>query len=790
MFGARIAIILAVLLALTACNFGKNPESELTDFIHRAETYLEVGHYQKANLEIQKALQLDIQNVQAHALLTQYLFAISNLSGANEVGEKTWQFAQQASDGQHLSTEFWQAWLSAKIKLGDLTEAQVLLERMERPSNPIWTWLRAELYIEAGQLDLAEQLITPRVQGGNGAVEDYLLLARVALRDQRFDDIQGFTDQAASLDQDNLQVWLWQGRLAILKEDYPAAEDAFSRAMFKLGQADVMTFDKFMTLNGLVKSLLAQGHVEQAMVYSQQLKDAMQNQFRGTYEAGLASYQSGKLSDAESAFRNILKRDPSHGMSNLMMALIEHDRGDEETARNYLDTLDSDQVTTLEGKVLVAKAYLTVGDVPKAIAIIEEHLSKSGLEGQTESVWLLGVSYMQLKDIPKANEYLELAVRNKPNEVKYLIALAETEYRLQRNEKARQLLSEAISLAPGNANALRAFVLVADNKAEAAAHLESLANQHGSEVMLPFVLAQYHYSVNQLDVAAQWAQRALNIAPDENDVVGLVLSLTTRQVEEAYRKNDWLAVVEKSQKGLNLIPDLVPLQIAQANAQAKLGQFDSAKDRAKALVSSPKTAMAGHELNGDIAIVEGERADAEKHYMNAWSIRKNLPLALKIVKNRQAIGTQLFTVVEDWAKSDPNKQAALQGLALLYEEMKQPALAELQYRLLLKDYPDDLIALNNLTWLTLKKDRQSALTYANRAQRLAPNNGAILDTYGWALYKNGRAEDALSPLEKALALKPQDGDIRSHLVEVYRSLGRTQDATRLIDQLVDDQLFN
>jgi len=51
---------------------------------------------------------------------------------------------------------------------------------------------------------------------------------------------------------------------------------------------------------------------------------------------------------------------------------------------------------------------------------------------------------------------------------------------------------------------------------------------------------------------------------------------------------------------------------------------------------------------------------------------------------------------------------------------------------------------------------------AARAYKVAPNNGAVLDTYGWILYKAGKYEQAKPLIKKALELLPDDAEIQKH----------------------------
>jgi len=74
-------------------------------------------------------------------------------------------------------------------------------------------------------------------------------------------------------------------------------------------------------------------------------------------------------------------------------------------------------------------------------------------------------------------------------------------------------------------------------------------------------------------------------------------------------------------------------------------------------------------------------------------------------------------------------------------------------------------------------DDPKALGYAERAVKLAPNNAAVLDTYGTLLVKNGEADKGLPFLEQARRLAPSRNDLRLNYAKaLIRPAGRARRA--------------
>jgi tetratricopeptide (TPR) repeat protein len=60
-----------------------------------------------------------------------------------------------------------------------------------------------------------------------------------------------------------------------------------------------------------------------------------------------------------------------------------------------------------------------------------------------------------------------------------------------------------------------------------------------------------------------------------------------------------------------------------------------------------------------------------------------------------------------------------------------------------------------------------ALQLLQKAAALRPNDGFILDSLGWAYYKLKRYRDAIAELERASELVADDPTVKGHLADAY-----------------------
>ena len=94
--------------------------------------------------------------------------------------------------------------------------------------------------------------------------------------------------------------------------------------------------------------------------------------------------------------------------------------------------------------------------------------------------------------------------------------------------------------------------------------------------------------------------------------------------------------------------------------------------------------------------------------------------------------------------------------------------------------PDDPGVNNDLGYLYADQDKklEKAESMIRIAVTAEPDNPAYLDSLGWVLYRRDKHEEALEALKKATAdPEYQDSTILDHLGDVYKALGRPDDAT-------------
>ena len=95
-------------------------------------------------------------------------------------------------------------------------------------------------------------------------------------------------------------------------------------------------------------------------------------------------------------------------------------------------------------------------------------------------------------------------------------------------------------------------------------------------------------------------------------------------------------------------------------------------------------------------------------------------------------------------------------------------------------------------WAEQGVNLERAHEMLRRAVNLRPNDGHIIDSLGWVLYRLGRFDEAVEHLEHAIQLEPQEAEVNDHLGDVYWRVGRRLEARfqwrRALQQTTDDKV--
>ncbi|MEE7547912.1 tetratricopeptide repeat protein, partial [Xanthomonas sp. Kuri4-1] len=131
----------------------------------------------------------------------------------------------------------------------------------------------------------------------------------------------------------------------------------------------------------------------------------------------------------------------------------------------------------------------------------------------------------------------------------------------------------------------------------------------------------------------------------------------------------------------------------------------------------------------------------------------------------------------------PDDNALLYARGLAWEQRDNIGRAEADLRKILVTEPENIAALNALGYTLADRTTRykEALALIDRARTADPDNPAIVDSYGWVLYRLGRTPEALVQLRRAWTLA-RDPEIAAHVGEVLWVSGQQDEARRYFEE--------
>ena len=355
--------------------------------------------------------------------------------------------------------------------------------------------------------------------------------------------------------------------------------------------------------------------------------------------------------------------------------------------------------------------------------------------------------------------------------------------------------------------------LLAQNQqyAEALQELSALTEQHGDAAMLVRLRAQILQSDGQAQEAVSVLRQGVRNYPDHRPL-RFALARQYVQVEEfRAARQQFQILVDQDATDWETWYSMGLLDL-------ELENYDRAIDVFSRLIGVDERADESQYYLGFIYERQGNPERAIDHYrqvrigtsnyLNAQQQATRLAIELGEFDDAHAwLSTQsrgqprlevLFTTMESSlliqaghteAASDlldralnryPNETDLLFARVLLNDSRNNHAASERDLRQIIAMQPEDSRALNHLGYMLADQTERydEALELLERAIALSPDDPAIIDSLGWAQYKLGNLEDALTNLRRAFAAFP-DPEVASHLGEVLWQLGEKEEATQI-----------
>ncbi len=490
--------------------------------------------------------------------------------------------------------------------------------------------------------------------------------------------------------------------------------------------------------------------LERAREAFEELRFKTRRDLEAMIALGQIYLSQGRMDEAGDLFGELLDERPDDRllMSFLIDALRRARRGEEAEAR--LSAFLENDPEFLRAWLSLAEIRSERGDHEGAAETLQR--AREALPGEPEIERVLAIELYRIGQPERALAAVERLLAAHPGEAAgaYLRALVLLE--LEREEAAEGQLVALLSDDPEN---LDAALLLAGVRERQGRLEEAAAAVDEVERKLRDRGSGERAARARLELAQIWARggdwdRVLGIVEElrERDDGGEMDLLRAEALRQLERPEDALAV-------LAAVPADGPLGRRAAAGQAEI-LFELARDAEAQARLRP---LADSAEPDDLELAAEVYQRLERH-------AEAIPLLLRAVEAR------------------PDSVATLFRLGAACERTGRVPDAERWFRQLLELDPEFAPALNYLgyMWADLGMNLSEALDLVLRAVDLEPDNGAYVDSLGWAYFRLGRFDEARDHLERAATLEPDDAVIHEHLGDLYQAVGELEEARELYER--------
>ena len=628
--------------------------------------------------------------------------------------------------------------------------------------------------------------------------------------------------------------------LAYQKKDYPAARDAilltlrvspenplalqlaglieyemqaYPQAEAYLLKALPRTPENGIARRALIASYLRSGQPGRALHIIEPVLDKIDKDSNMLALAGQVFIQNGQVDKAGTYFAKAAALDPKNTGKRTSLAMVNLAKGDTESAFRDLEQLAAVDPGNRADLALIA-AHLQRREFDqalKAIATLEKKQPNSALPHNLRGTALLGK-----RDVATARKSFEKALATDPAYFPAALNLANLDLADKKPEEARKRFEGVIAKDPKNTQALLALaelrVKAGGTTEEVAGLINKAVTANPLDPLPRLALVGLYLAKNEVKPALAAAQDALAALPDKPEILdaagraqqaaqdynqalatyaklaalkpdSAVPYLRMAEIEMAAKNKP--AALENLQKALKIKADSLEAQRGIMMLELDAGRASEALAIAKTVQKQRPKEAVGYIFEGDAHATRKNWNDAIVAYRLGLKEAGGSDLAVKLHSALLANGNsaEADRFADTWLKEHTKDVRFRLYLADQASARKDYANATRHYRILLEAQPDNPTVLNNLAWVAGQTKDPKAIEYAEKANKVAPDQPAVMDTLAVLLVDRGDTARGLELFKKALELAPQAGVIRLNYAKALIKSGQKSEARGQLEQL-------
>jgi tetratricopeptide (TPR) repeat protein len=454
-----------------------------------------------------------------------------------------------------------------------------------------------------------------------------------------------------------------------------------------------------------------------------------------------------------------------------------------ETAKRLLEKAPSSEA----GLANLAQIYSEQGNTQEAINVF-----KKALEVNPNSPRILeqmAIAYEQVKDYPNAVQTYRKAIALDEDGLELRKGLAQALLDNKQDDEAEKEFLKILEADPDEGVAYFRLAQIYKNRRDfdkALTHYNKASSILVGSLEISFNIALLYEELGRYEKAEERFQQLLKLTEKPGNY-----SASEKQNRGAFLTHAGY-VSQQLEKYPQAIAYFTELKTMNAENAARadsyiIDTYRASKQLDKALAASEDAVKAHPEdkdlklLHADLLSESGKGAQAierlQKMLQGSEDDAKVYSAMIQVYQRDKKFkdAEKTLLTAEKYFK---NKEGYHFMLGSMYERQKDYEKAEKTFKKVIELNPKHAAALNYLGYMLADRGVRldESLSLIQKAVDLDPNNGAYLDSLGWAYFKLNRVNEAETYLKKALDRVRKDPTIHEHLGDVYYQKGQYADA--------------
>ncbi|CAA0123484.1 Beta-barrel assembly-enhancing protease [Halioglobus japonicus] len=746
-------------------------ESSVIAILARASYEAQVGRRETAMTLTNDALEIDPNSAEAWALKGDLLVVDGELAAAKDAYDKA--VANRNYESLLLARR-----ALVEAQLGDFDAAKADIKTLNDggfKEHPYVNFVKGYIEFEQENFAVASEVLEIAVAGNPEDPLAKLYLVASYMAEGKLEQAQLIANQLYYDIPNSVEVARMFASLSIQQQDLGAAKETLGK-LLEQQEEDTMALGMLGTI------AMMEGKGDEAIDYLQRLSELSPQNMSVQSMLSLARTMRGDFVEEIIAAAE-LRVSEEEFSKVLISAGAALEQGRLKEAVTIAENLQQQYPDRVDPLNMLAAIYLYGGDWRRGKAYLEKSLLISPLD--PSAVKNLAKIYMRTGEEARAEALLAAYLKENPDDLEAIGVQVEIIVATRDFQEAEKLLVELQNTHPKNleiqARLAKLYfdngryeqlsVLTENLSEETIREQPSLMELRGKSLM----------NLGNAEGAAKVWEKWVELSPD-SVLANFYYADSLAKSDDLEEALQYLAVARE------LKPRYMPARLSIIRVTAQSGDMDTAFEEMEQLQSEmPEDRADVWYMQGWLNARAGNVEAAEQALQKSLALQPTPDTVMLLYTTLNSLGRtdDALAILEAGSENFVRSRSLMAVLGQSYLARNEEDKAIGVYQRLLRVHPQSVLALNNLAWLTRETDPEQALEYASQGNKLAPEDPYMLSTYGTVLVANGNKAKGEQTLRKAVALYPDNMQLKLDLGRLLLDIGKIDAARPYLELVIE-----